>query len=311
MLGSVLLAMLAYLVGRQHAYESIRIAQSVPAAVPTVITQVVVKKYNHQYSSPNPVTQTIHYISAPQVITAQPSETKTEIAPAENLPAPTLPSPNPVAPARAASRNTIQPIWFPPLIPLLPDFKTKLGQDTYIQIAGIGNLRDAWIVNGQLISGTGNLSAQSLVQTGQISASFRVLVPIRSLHTGVGSNLDEVFYHWLNTDKSSEFGKIRCDWDVINITQPLNNQLTAEGEAYSTLVIRGLTNRVTLPLTIQVLNSSEVIITSRFTTHISDYGLQPPEFLVSVGKVRIEDTISVAVSWRFFPSVGVLRQASR
>ena len=107
--------------------------------------------------------------------------------------------------------------------------------------------------------------------------------------------MDELLHTALN---ARDHPKIRYHLTELTLTQPakssdLPNMFEAKGE----LVVAGVTNSITMPVSVLPTKEKKLRISGSTTVKMTDFQIDPSSPDVGLGQVRVEDEVKLTFVW--------------
>jgi hypothetical protein len=179
-------------------------------------------------------------------------------------------------------------------------------QGSKVRIDGTANMiHTRWAVEGKLIGGFvdagPNFLAPQTANPGNIEAKVEAFIPVRSLKSidddgkPFSDNMDDIMYNKL---KAQDFPKIFYRLhELLPRNTSQNHGTSYTYDAKGELVVAGVTNYFTLPVSVQPLGSYRVRIFGSTELKMTQFRIQPPEVNLVFGKLKTGDTVKVSVEW--------------
>lgn len=159
-------------------------------------------------------------------------------------------------------------------------------------IDGTSSLHD-WTVTNRVIGGYMEINAaaaQDLTKITDIKAE--VFVPVRSLKS-YQVTMDNVMYDAMEATKFP-----RISYKLLKLTpqpggSPTNASYTAEGE----LIIHGVTNKHSMPVTFQRVDDVRLKVIGATDLKMTDFGIKPPAPKLAMGLIKTGDEVKLKFEW--------------
>lgn len=161
-----------------------------------------------------------------------------------------------------------------------------------VTIDGTSNIHD-WTVVGNVIAGTLDVDKAAIQKgaAGPVNASVNVLITVRSLKSGK-ETMDEVMQEHM---KANEFPRITYTLSELKILKAEGGGL--QGESVGNLTVSGVTNKITMPVTITKVDDERLKITGKVDLKMTSFKIQPPQPKLAMGLIKTGDDVKVAVEW--------------
>jgi RNA polymerase sigma factor (sigma-70 family) len=285
---------------------------------------VTVLFLQHQYKgrlraesapAPEPVTQQEPVASQPSepVVLETPSP-----VPQARPPQPPTPAPPRVAPPVEVAvpqprQNVAMQQQTAVDYPNLPLQRFGAVSGSKIRIEGTANIiHPTWQVESPVIAGMLELgpgysfAAGTALPSGPVPAQAHVFIMVRSLKSvendgrPYSDRMDEVMYGKL---KSEQYPKINFDLldfmlkGVTNINGVLQYDLEAHGE----LCVAGVTNEITMPVSVLPAASGKIIVSGSTPLKMTSFGVEPVDVNLVVGHIKVADDVNIKFDWVVSP----------
>lgn len=164
-------------------------------------------------------------------------------------------------------------------------------------IEGHNNIH-RWQVEGKIISGELGLGRSFLPEPGPLTprkagAYIKASIPVGSLHGYEG--LDDWMHRKLKEETAPEI-VFQCD-DLTLEAIAKDQRSAATFEVRGHLVVAGVTNQISLPLSVMPLEGDRLKITGRASLKMSHFGIEPPQITTSFGIIKYSDDVQVRIDW--------------
>lgn len=173
-----------------------------------------------------------------------------------------------------------------------------------MRIEGTSTIHD-WQVEGTLIGGYLEVSSNfpsepgQDVKPGKVEAHAEPFIMVRSLKSvekdgkPYSDRMDEVMYEHL---KAKENPKIAFHLTELTLKEPAkSNDTPYVFEAKGQLAVSGVTNDVTMPVTILPLGDKKLKVSGKTTLKMTDFKVEPPNPL-GLG-IKTGDEIKIIFDW--------------
>jgi polyisoprenoid-binding protein YceI len=227
----------------------------------------------------------------------------------ETPPAPSLMAePGVTEAVPATGPGTAITVAAPPVIGPLVRYATftRSGLTNLVRIEGTSNFRD-WQVEGRVISGNAELGAglptraRVQVDPGPVDAKLKVFIPVRSLKSvekdgrPYSDRMDEALYSKLlePTYKGITYTltSLKLQEKAREMTEPYLYEATGE------LGLAGVTNIVTMPVTVSVDPNGWMRFAGSVKLKMTDFNISPPVQNTVMGKIVAGDEVTLRFAW--------------
>jgi polyisoprenoid-binding protein YceI len=177
---------------------------------------------------------------------------------------------------------------------------------TSVRVDGTATTHD-WEMEGTLIGGyiefgTGvkldkTEAAPTGLQDNKVPAKAHLIIPVRSIHSKV-DHLPEVMDNLMQKNMKAEaFPTI--EFTLTGMTfkgphaagQPFNFDTTGD------LVIAGVTNKVSFPITLECLDEDKIKVAGTAPVKMTAYGVEPPAPNIGLGLMKCGDDVKIIFDW--------------
>ena len=181
-------------------------------------------------------------------------------------------------------------------------------QGSKVRIDGTANIfHTRWAVEGKLIGGFIEAGPGFPIQPGQalnsggIQAHVEAFIPVRSLKSveddgkPYSDKMDDIMYGKLKAQE--------CPRILYRLTKLARRNAPEGGgtsypcDAKGDLVVAGVTNSISMPVTVQPLGNNKVKISGSTEVKMTQFKIQPPEVNLIVGKIVTGDVVKLTVDW--------------
>lgn len=174
-----------------------------------------------------------------------------------------------------------------------------------MRIEGTSTL-GAWQSESRIVGGTVQVPPElvadpAAIKPGKQEMKANVFIPIRSLKSvkddgsAYDSRMDDIMYEKL---RMSEHPNI--EYRLTSLVAK-EGPKTAEGgiplEAEGELVIGGVTQKLTMPVTMKVLDAKRLEFTGTVTTKMTDFEIEPPAPKIALGAIKTGDEVKLLFEW--------------
>ncbi|HTL59511.1 MAG TPA: YceI family protein [Candidatus Limnocylindrales bacterium] len=182
-----------------------------------------------------------------------------------------------------------------------------------MRIEGTSNLDD-WQVESRSVGGyletdenfPGNLGRTN--SATDISARVECAVAVRSLKSvekdgkPFSNLMDEIMYGKL---KAGESPNIQYRLRKLRLKGvPKTGEQTYRLECSGELMLAGVTNQVSFPITLERLGSQQLRISGSTALRMTDFQIEPPAPKIALGTVKTGDEVKLSFEWVLAPAKG-------
>ena len=135
-----------------------------------------------------------------------------------------------------------------------------------------------WEVRGRVIEGTLEcsqgfpLKSGQTVKPGKVQARLHGSIPVRSLHSCFGSLVDEFMYSEMNETNAPRILFHFSNW--LLTASPASKGAPYKFETQAELVLAGITNRISMPMTVMPMPGNKLKISGDTFIKLANLGLQ-------------------------------------
>lgn len=211
---------------------------------------------------------------------------------------PTAPKPEPQASAEPLT-NAPAPVGD------LVRFEARPGSK--VRLEGTSNIHD-WQVEGTIVGGWVDLSpsfpanSSQPLPAGKLAAHAEVSIPIAAMHSltkegkPYSEKMDEIMSEKL---LAPTHPKIRFYLAELAVRQtPVTNSGSFALQASGDLVVAGVTNRISMPVSIIPQGNSALKITGEATVKMSSFKIEPPAPKWLGSLIRTGDDVKLFFDWK-------------
>jgi hypothetical protein len=164
----------------------------------------------------------------------------------------------------------------------------------------------AWQSESRIVGGTVQMAPElagdpAAIQPGKLDIKANAFIPVRTFKsmkadgTAYSSAMDDIMYEKLRMAEHPNI-EFRLTSLVAKEGSPSANggvPLEAEGE----IVVGGVTQKITMPVTMKVLDAKRLEFTGTVTTKMTDFEIDPPAPKVALGAIRTGDEVKLSFEW--------------
>lgn len=171
-----------------------------------------------------------------------------------------------------------------------------------IRIAGTSNLDD-WQVEGRSIEGFMNVSSNFPGEFPESSTPRRAeaWLEVKSLHSiekdgkPFSNKMDEIMYEALRQMENPRITFRLSDLEPRGVAR--HNGARVEFTARGRLTVAGVTNEVSMPISVESLGSHQIKITGATGLKMTDFRIEPPSPKIALGLIRTGDEVKLSFEW--------------
>ncbi|MEI7733362.1 MAG: YceI family protein [Verrucomicrobiota bacterium] len=293
----VLTAAVAFMAGRASLSKPASHASAPPVpAAPTVATQIFVRKIV-QTTVNEPAEAARESAFALVTVTNRPAAPHARGMPMTH---PDASGSNPVpqtavsdfTPMPSASQVTAAGVSMNAI-----RYRSKPSDNTKVRIEGTSSIHDWW-AEGKLISGSLTVDGIPWYGVGPVAAEGRVVIPVNAIHSSSGAKMDEIMYDGFEVEKQPDYRKIVYVLEQLIIKKAVTATNAAECDSKGWLIIHGVTNKIDMPVTVQVVENQDLQINGVIPLKMTQFNIQPPCPKMQLGIVKAHDDIKIIINWR-------------
>ncbi len=168
-----------------------------------------------------------------------------------------------------------------------------------VTIAGTANIHD-WTMEGQLIGGFMEVPAEATFDAskatlgglagGKLPAHVETSIPVTSM-VGSWPGMNEPMQDAMN---AKEHPNIQFHLLELTFKEPHTAGTPFQFEAKGTLSLHGVTNVISMPVSIESTNSNRLKIVGKVPLKMTDFQVKPP---VKLGVFRTGDEVIISFEW--------------
>ena len=175
-----------------------------------------------------------------------------------------------------------------------------------VRIEGTSSIHD-WQVEGKLIGGHVEAGRNfpvepgQSVQPGKVEAQVEAFIPVGSLHSiekdgkPYSTKMDEIMHEKLKRDTSP-----RISYQLTDLTlkeSPKSADAPYLFDSSGELIVAGITNKVTMPVSITPLGNKKLKISGNVAVKMTDFSIQPPAPAIALGLIKTGDQVKLGFTW--------------
>ena len=177
---------------------------------------------------------------------------------------------------------------------------------TSVKIDGTSTAHD-WEMEGTIIGGYAEFGPDVKLEAdqttipgltdGKVPVKVHALIPVQSLHSKA-EHAPDVMDHLMQEHlKADQFGRIEFTLTEMTFKAPHAAGKPFEFDTTGDLSIAGVTNKVSFPVTLEVLDASKIKINAVVPLKMTAYGVDPPAPNIGLGLMRCGDDIKIIIDW--------------
>jgi hypothetical protein len=135
------------------------------------------------------------------------------------------------------------------------------------------------------------------VQNGAVPAHARASILVRTIHSKA-EHLPEVMDHLMkNALKEDQFPVIQFNLSGLTSKAPHAAGAPFDFDAAGALSFSGVTNNVSFPISITVLDGGRIKLSGVVPLKMTSYGVTPPAPDIGLGAMRCGDDVKISFDW--------------
>ena len=193
--------------------------------------------------------------------------------------------------------------------PVVTHAQTRYGaqpRGNSVKIDGTSTAHD-WEMEGTIIGGFLELGpgvqldpAQTTIpgiQGNIVPAKARAIIPVESVHSKA-EHLPEVMDHLMQKAmRDEQFKTILYTLTELSFKAPHTAGKPFDFDSKGDLVIAGVTNKVSFPVSIEVLDGGKIKISGTAPVKMTDYKVDPPAPNFGLGLMKCGDDVKIIFDW--------------
>lgn len=176
-----------------------------------------------------------------------------------------------------------------------------------VRIEGTSSVHD-WqveskLIGGQLEAGPGfPIEPGQAVQPGKVDAKADAFIPVRSLKSiekdgrPYSDSMDDIMYGKLLLPTSPRIVYHLKELVLKEAAKGTNG--TYVFDATGELVVAGVTNKISMPVSVTPLGNKQLKITGQIAVKMTDFGIKPPAPAIALGLIKTGDEVKLLFDWR-------------
>jgi polyisoprenoid-binding protein YceI len=177
---------------------------------------------------------------------------------------------------------------------------------TSVKVDGTSTAHD-WEMEGKIIGGYIEFgpgvkldAAQATIQglnDGKVPVKVHSLIPVTSVHAKV-EHMPDVMDHLMQEHlKADQFRIIEYNLTGMTFKGPRAPGKPFAFDTTGDLAIAGVTNKVSFPVTIEVLDAGKIKVNATVPLKMTAFHVDPPAPNIGLGLMRCGDDIKVIIDW--------------
>lgn len=171
-------------------------------------------------------------------------------------------------------------------------------------IDGTSTMHD-WTAESRIVGGTVQarpsfVDDPTAVKPGEVDLKVNVFVPVRSLRSmrdgkPYSSMMDDIMYEKL---RMAEHPNIEYRLNRLTVKKaPESADAPVSLEAEGELVVGGVTRKITMPVTMKVLDAKRLEFAGSISVKMTDFEIDPPAPALAMGAIRTGDEVKLTFEW--------------
>jgi len=177
---------------------------------------------------------------------------------------------------------------------------------TSVKVDGTSTAHD-WEMEGKIIGGYIEFgpgvkldAAQTAIpglNDGKVPVKVHSLIPVTSIHAKV-EHMPDVMDHLMQEHlKADQFGRIEYSLTAMTFKGPHDPGKPFAFDTTGNLSIAGVTNKVSFPVTIEVLDAGKIKVSAAVPLKMTAFHVDPPAPNIGLGLMRCGDDIKIIIDW--------------
>jgi len=177
---------------------------------------------------------------------------------------------------------------------------------TSVKIEGTSTAHD-WEMEGTIIGGFVEFgqgvildAAQTTIaglNDGKAPVKVHALIPVQSVHSKAEHAPDVMDHLMQETLKADQFGRIEYTLTEMTFKGSHAAGKPFEFDTTGELSIAGVTNKVSFPVTIELLDAGKIKVNATVPLKMTSYKVDPPAPNIGLGLMRCGDDIKIVIDW--------------
>jgi hypothetical protein len=175
-----------------------------------------------------------------------------------------------------------------------------------VRIEGTSTIHD-WQVESSIIGGSAEvgpgfpLKPGAEAKPGPIDAKVNVFIPVRQLKslekdgTPYSTSMDNVMYSAM---READNKRITYTLSTLTLKEaPKTADAPYQCEAAGELCVAGVTNKITMPVMVNVIEENKVKFAGSVTVKMTDFQIKPPSPSLALGLIKTGDEVKLFFEW--------------
>jgi polyisoprenoid-binding protein YceI len=175
-----------------------------------------------------------------------------------------------------------------------------------VKVDGTSSLHD-WEMEGSSIGGylefgagvtfDKSQAAPAGIEGDKVPAKARVIIPVSTIHSKaehLPGTMDDLMQKTMKTDS---FRLIEYALTEMTFKGPHAPGKPFDLDTKGELVIAGVTNQVSFPITIEPLDGGKIRVIGTASVKMTDYGVSPPTPNFGLGMMKCGDAVTIKFDW--------------
>jgi hypothetical protein len=140
-------------------------------------------------------------------------------------------------------------------------------------------------------------AAPTGLEGDKLPAKSHVIIPLGTVHSKA-EHLPEVMDDLMQKSmKADSFPRVEFTLKEMTFKGPHTAGKPFDFEVAGELVIAGVTNKTSFPITIEPLDEGKIKISGSAPVKMTDYGIKPPAPVLAIGTLRCGDDVKILFDW--------------
>jgi hypothetical protein len=179
-----------------------------------------------------------------------------------------------------------------------------VGSDSFVRIDGTSTLHD-WRVASRLVGGSIEIDPAFLDKpaAGKVNATARAIIPVRQLKSYEDDKLEKFYSTAMDNvmyDAMKEAQFRRIEYRLTEMTLKEAPKAATDPIVVDTvgeLIIAGVTNKVTMPVTIERPAAGKLKFSGKTDVKMTSFGIKPPAPKIALGAIKTGDDVKLSFNW--------------
>lgn len=140
-------------------------------------------------------------------------------------------------------------------------------------------------------------AAPAGLEGDKLPAKSHVIIPLGTVHSKA-EHLPEVMDDLMQKSmKADSFPRVEFTLKEMTFKGPHIAGKPFDFEVAGELVVAGVTNKTSFPITIEPLDEGKIKISGSAPVKMTDYGIKPPAPVLAIGTLRCGDDVKILFDW--------------